>query len=290
MTPSDLKVKHGTVEANGLRIHYVEKGEGPLVLLLHGFPEFWWSWRYQLEPLAKAGYRAVAPDLRGYNDTERKGPYDLHTLAQDVAELIRAQGAERCPVISHDWGGAVGWHLAAHHPHRVERLCVLNCPHPAMMQRALFTKLSQIKRSWYIFFFQLPWIPERRVTEKDALNLRRMYRANAKDRAHLSDEEIAPFREAIQKPGAATATINWYRAAMRGGFLRALQRRRKPRIECPVTLLWAKDDQALGYDDLVPGTERYAKNLTIKTIDKCGHFLQAERPDLVNPMLLDFLR
>src|SRR5262249_25428634 len=133
MQPGDLPVSHRFELVNGLRYHYVELGEGPLLVLLHGFPESWWTWRHQLVTLANAGYRVIAPDQRGYAETDKKGPYDLDTLASDVAALITVAGAEKADVIGHDWGGAVAWHLASTRPECVRRLAVLSCPHPAQM-------------------------------------------------------------------------------------------------------------------------------------------------------------
>jgi len=131
------------------------------VVLLHGFPEFWWSWRFQIAPLAAAGYRVVAPDLRGYNETERTGPYDLDTLSGDIASLIAHLGESRATIVGHDWGGAITWHLAAMRPDTCERAVVLNAPHPAVFGAVLRHSLDQLRRSWYMFFFQLPWLPER---------------------------------------------------------------------------------------------------------------------------------
>ena len=139
MRLNDLDVAHHAVDVGGLRMHYVTKGpaDGPLVLLLHGFPEMWWSWRYQIEPLANLGFRVVAPDLRGYNETEKHGPYDMDTLSEDLRGLIASLGATKAHIVGHDWGGALAWHFAAHHPHATDKLAVVNCPHPAVMQKVI---------------------------------------------------------------------------------------------------------------------------------------------------------
>ena len=292
MRPDQLQVRHRFVDLPRLKLHLVEAGEGPLVLLLHGFPESWWSWRYQLEPLARAGYRVVAPDLRGYGESGRQGPYDLDTLAADVCALIDALGAEPAPVVvGHDWGGAVAWHLAAHRPEHCRRLAVLNCPHPARMREALLTRprWSQLKRSWYMFFFGLPWLPEWLLTRDRAGGLVRVMRASAVDRTNFGLEELEPLRQAILAPGAASAMVGWYRAALWDGLGHPLRPPRYPPIGCPSLLIWGLDDPALGFDDVVPGTEALAPGLAIERIPGCGHFVQAEQPERVNQLLLRFL-
>ena len=297
MRPSDLQVEHHTAHVNGVRLQYVEKspsngGRAPLVVLLHGFPETWWSWRRQIDALVAAGFRVVAPDQRGYADSDKHGPYDIDTLAADVCALIDhvAPQEKRAIVVGHDWGGGVAWHLASTRPEHCTRLVVMNCPHPTMMLRALRSKWSQIKKSWYMFMFQLPFLPERFLTRGGGRGIPKMFRAMAVDRTNFSDEELAPFVEAACKPGAAKAMIGWYRAAIRQGLFRPGPSESTPKIEVPTLLLWAMDDKALGYDDLVPGTERWVPGLRIETIPHCGHFVQQEQPDAVNQRLIPFLR
>lgn len=294
MKPSELPVEHHSVQLPGLRMHYVEAGAGPIVVLLHGFPENWWSWRYQIKPLAEAGFRVIAPDLRGYAETEKQGPYDLDTIAGDVCHLIESLGAEkRVKIIGHDWGGAVAWHLASTRPDFCERLTVMNCPHPVMMQRALLGKrlsLAQLKRSWYMFFFMLPFVPEWALTKKDAAATRKSITGASVDRTHFSEEELRPFRDGIQRPGAARAMLGWYREAVRDGFRRVLSPRRYEPIAVDTLLVWGMKDPALGYDALVPGTEELVPKLKIEPIADTGHFVHAERPELVNPSLIAFLK
>ncbi len=293
MTPEDLGVTHAFATVNGINMHYVEKGEGPLVLLLHGFPEMWWSWRHQIPALANAGYRVVAPDLRGYNETEAKGPYDVDTLRDDVAALLDHLGAARAIVIGHDLGGYVAWHLATTRPSRVERLVILNCPHPVVFQKAVRTRRSQFRRSRYMLFFQLPFLPELALTRKGGSGVPRMLRAMAIDKTNFEREDLAPFAAAVLKPGRAAAMLGWYRSFVRAG-LRAGRKgptmfRTYGTITLPTLLLWALEDRALGYDDVVPGTDRFVPGLEIQTIAGCGHFLQAEQPQEVNRRLVEFL-
>lgn len=292
MKPSELRVTHRDVDVEGLRMHCVELGSGPPVLLLHGFPETWWCWRYQLEPLAAAGFRVLAPDLRGFGATEKRPPYGLDTTARDVRGLLRALEVDGpLPIIGHDWGGALTWHLAAFHPELVSRACVLNCPHPAQLQRALLGgSRRQLRRSWYMFFFQLPLLPEWALTWRGGENVLKTMRAVARERAHFGGDELAPQREAMLQPGAAAGAVGWYRAAFRSALALRHRPRPYPPIAAPVTLLWGDDDAALGFDDVVPGTERFAPRLTVQRFPGVGHFPQAERPEDVNPRLIAFLR
>lgn len=284
-----MALEHRTEQVGSIRMHYVLQGSGPLVVLLHGFPEFFWSWRFQIRPLVEAGYRVVAPDLRGYNETDRTGPYDLDTLAGDVAALVSHLGESRASIVGHDWGGAITWHFAATRPDFCERAVVLNAPHPAVFNRVIRRSFRQIRRSWYMFFFQLPWLPERWLLKDDASLLKRMYLASAVDRTNFTDGAIHPFREAISKPGAAAAAIGYYRAAFRSALHWRSSKTRYPRIACPTLLIWGKEDIALGYEDLVPPTARWASDLRIEPIERAGHFVHQERPEVVNALLIQFI-
>jgi pimeloyl-ACP methyl ester carboxylesterase len=275
-----LAVTHRYAQVNGLRYHYVEAGEGPLLLLLHGFPESWWSWRHQMETLAAAGHRVIAPDQRGYADTDKQGPYDLDTLVSDACELIRALGAEQADVCGHDWGGAVAWHLAATKPAFVRRLAVLNCPHPAQMATALRTSGRQLRRSWYMFLFQLPWLPER--------VLPRFLHGAYRKRTQLSDAEIRRFVDEASKPGAAFAMLGWYRAAFRNALKKWFRVPRYDTIAAETLLVWGENDFDLGYDDLVPGTEQYVPRLRVEVVPGAGHFVHEEQPEQVGALLREF--
>src|SRR3954463_14227547 len=163
---AETEIRHRTIATNGVHLHVVEAGPegGPLVILLHGFPEFWYGWRRQIEPLAAAGFRVLAPDQRGYNlsDKPRKiSAYNLDLLARDVVGLIEEAGAGKARVVGHDWGGAVAWWLGVKHPERLAKLALLNIPHPLGMRRALRRSSEQRRKSSYMFSFQLPWLPER---------------------------------------------------------------------------------------------------------------------------------
>ncbi len=208
---------HGEATVNGVRLHYVEAGQGPLVLLLHGFPEFWYSWRHQLPALAGVGFRALAPDLRGYNTSDKPqgvGNYSLSTLAADVAGLARHVGAELATIVGHDWGSIIAWNIAAHYPALVDRLILLNSPPPAAFFRGL-RRFGQLRRSWYMFFFQLPWLPERTWRASGYRLLRKVLNRDPVHANAFTQEDIDCYIGALSRPGALTAAINYYRAAFR---------------------------------------------------------------------------
>ncbi|MBI2388395.1 MAG: alpha/beta hydrolase [Deltaproteobacteria bacterium] len=290
MRPEDLAVEHRFATTNGVRLHYAEAGprDAPPVLLLHGFPELWWSWRHQIGPLVDAGFRVIVPDQRGYGDSEKHGPFHIDTLVSDLVGLLDAAGVPRAHVVGHDWGGAVAWHLAATRPELCDRLVVMNCPHPTMMARALRSSPKQLRNSWYIFMFQLPFFPEWYLVRDDARAVANAFYAMAVDRSAYTAEELAPYRAAMKKPGAARAAVGWYRAAFRDA-LSGRAALHLPMVEAKTTLIWARPDRALDFDRLVPGTERFVRDLTVRIVEGCGHFLQTEQPTRVNPLLLEGL-
>ncbi len=285
---SGSELREAQVEANGVRFHYAAQGEGPLLLLLHGFPERWFSWKKQIPALAAEGYRVVAPDLRGYGETERPaGGYDVPNLALDVASLVAALGHESATVIGHDWGGALTWEVASRHPERVSRYAVLNCPHGYVLTRALVSSPEQLKKSWYMFAFQLPWLPERMISRDRGRAVQEMFLGMAVDRGNFTPELIEPFRESVADPAAVSPMLAYYRAAIRGGLTRVPAR--PAVIEQPGLLLWAEEDKALG-TELIAGHVEVARDLRVERIPGCGHFVQQERPDEVNARLARWLR
>jgi len=271
------------LEVNGVRLHCVVEGDGPLVLLLHGFPETSRAWRKQIPELAKR-FKIVAPDLRGYGGSDKPtgiAAYRTSVLADDIVGLIHAFDAERAHVVGHDWGGGVAWTLAIRHPEVVERLAVLNCPHPAVMQRALRSSWAQIRKSWYIFAFQLPWLPEWAFTRNGAKALKDALRRSAK-RGTFSEAELDEYARAFSAPGAATAAINYYRAAARS---------RVPagKVTAQTMLIWGVDDFALGIE-LTRGMEGlFEHEPRIEYVPDTSHWVMEERPEVVNRLLLEFL-
>jgi pimeloyl-ACP methyl ester carboxylesterase len=285
--PLTSGLRHEYATVNGIRMHFVERGSGPLVVLLHGFPEFWYSWRHQIPALARY-FHVVAPDQRGYNLTEKPegiSAYRIENLTADVAALIRHLGAERAVIAGHDWGGGVAWAFAMRYPQLTERLIVLNCPHPAAMLRGVRTP-RQLLRSWYILYFQLPRLPELGFRFRNFMALDRALRGWALRPDTFSDDDLRAYKEALAQPGALTAAINWYRAlghTDRGGY------RDPPPIEAPTLLIWAEEDRALG-KELTYGMDRWVPNLTTRYIARTSHWVQQEQPELVNRYMLGFLK
>ncbi len=286
---------HGETVVNGLRLHHVEAvpssadRTGPLVILLHGFPEFWYSWRHQFPALAGAGFRAIAPDLRGYNLSDRpRGvhPYRIEALVEDVVGLIGRAGAGRAVLVGHDWGGLIAWYVAMRRPEVVERLVVLNAPHPAVFARELRTP-AQLARSSYQFFFQLPRLPEATLRARDYAAVRRTLRRDPVHPGAFTGEDIARYVAALDRPGALTATINYYRAAYRRNPLRALREIRP--VTMPTLLIWGERDRFLGLG-LTRGLDRWAPDLRLVRIPDASHWVQNDTPGRVNDALLAFLR
>jgi pimeloyl-ACP methyl ester carboxylesterase len=280
---------HREEAVGGLRLHWVEAGEGPLVVLLHGFPEHWLAWRHQVPALASAGFRVVAPDLRGYNLSEKPagvGSYRMERLAGDVANLVRHLGYERTHLVGHDWGGAIAWCVPALHPGLVERLAILNAPHPVLFRKKLAT-LAQARRSSYVFFFQLPYFPERSLLRRRAGFLKRMLRRDPSTPGAFTPEEIEAYREAFLRPGAATAAINYYRAAFRSGTRIPGLRRSLSGI--PTLVLWGEQDRYLG-PELLDGLETLVPDLRLVRIPRASHWLPADAVDQVNSELITFLK
>ncbi|MET0383187.1 MAG: alpha/beta hydrolase [Burkholderiaceae bacterium] len=278
-----------TIAANAMSFHALAAGpaDGPLMLMLHGFPETSHGWSKQIVPLAEAGLRVVAPDLRGIGLSSKPagiGAYRVDALAADVAAMIRALGRERACIVGHDWGGVVAWHLAEHHADVVERVAILGAPHPAVFSSYLLRHPWQAGKSWYLAFFQLPWAPEAILGAANFEWLAQALTTTSRPGA-FSSVDLRVYREAWSQPGALTGMINWYRALPLGS--------KAPRpdalITMPVRLLWGDKDTVLE-----PG-------LAEASIARCGagevfhlpdatHWLQHEEPARVNALLLDFMR
>jgi pimeloyl-ACP methyl ester carboxylesterase len=286
MRDEDAGLRHGYADLDGVRLHYVEAGEGPLVVLLHGFPEFWFEWRHQIPALAQAGFRVVAPDMRGYNLSSRPegvAAYAMSRLTGDVRDLIAERGAPSALLAGHDWGAAVAWATAMAHPQSVERLAILNVPHTRQLLRGLRT-LRQLRKSWYMFFFQLPWLPERVLARNGWAPLRQIFRADARPGA-FTPSDIERYVEAWSRPGAMTAMINYYRAAFRTTPGRAAASLRP--LPAPTLVIWGRNDSALGLEMAEPD-RRDVPNLDRVEYLDASHWVAADLPDTVNRLLIDF--
>ncbi len=282
----ELQDRYATV--NGVRLHYVEAGEGPLVVLLHGFPEFWWTWRQQIPALVAAGFRTVAVDMRGYAESDkppRWQDYRMEILAADIAELIAALGEERAHVVGHDWGAAVAWGLATFHPERVDRLIVLNVPHPERMLHTLQTSLAQLRRSWYMFLFQIPWLPERLMRWGGRRTLENLYK-EAKPGAYTA-EDIARSEAALMGPDGLRGPINYYRAVLRQSPRRA-RAQFKP-IPAPTLIIWGEQDRYL-MAKMADPDPRLVPDVRVVRLPDASHWVQHDEPERVNALLVEHLR
>jgi pimeloyl-ACP methyl ester carboxylesterase len=286
----DYEMKTKMIEANGLTFQVDTCGNGDkFALCLHGYPESSFSWRYQLPLLAKLGYTAWAPNLRGYAGSSRpprKSDYRIDCLTADVAGLIDASGARSTLLIGHDWGGVIAWILALQRIRPLDGFIVMNFPHPRLY-RDRIARWPQITRSWYVFLFQLPWFPEFMMGSRQARTVRQTFYATAVDKSRFPEEVLDVYRKNALIPGALTAMINYYRAnwGIRKGGLFAEQRQAIESIlETPTLMIWGEKDIALGRH-LTYGTDKLVKDLTLRYLPDVSHWVQQEAPETVNAMI-----
>jgi pimeloyl-ACP methyl ester carboxylesterase len=277
-----IAVEFARVPTNGIHLNVAGAGprDGPLVVLLHGFPEFWYSWRKQIEPLAAAGFRVLAPDMRGYNLSDKPrgiSAYRIDRLAADVVGLIDHAGRSKAVIVGHDWGGAVAWATAMRHPDRVERLVVLNCGHPTAMFARLRSDARQRRRSWYIFLFQLPWLPELGARAGNFRVLVRALRATSRP-GTFTDDDMSRYREAWSKPRAIRAMLNYYRAA-----LRRRAPHMSPRVRVPTRIVWGTRDAFL-LRELAEDSVAFCDEGSVTYWD-ASHWVQHELPDEVTTLI-----
>lgn len=297
--PSDVVLAagpwtHRQVAANGARFHVVESGEGPLALLLHGFPTFWWTWRHQLPALAAEGYRAVAMDLRGYGGSDKtpRG-YDPFTLAGDVAGVIRSLGHSEAVVIGHGWGGLLGWTTAVLESNVIAALVVLSAAHPRRMRVAVASDPRQLAASRYILGYQRPWVPERGLTTEDAAAVETMLREWSGNAAWPEPDTVVRYRRAMQIEAVAHSALEYHRWAIRSlvrpDGMRFARRMRTP-ITRPVLHLHGARDPAVLPSSAAGSGQYVAGPYTWSLIGEAGHFPQEEQPDAVNEVLTTWLR
>jgi len=272
-----------SVDLGRIKLHVAFGGKkgAPLVVLLHGFPEFWWSWRHQIKALAEAGFYVVAPDMRGYNLSECPegvNAYRIPELTEDVKALIHHLGREKAIVVGHDWGAVVAWEFAMAHPDMTQRLGILNVPHPVAMAKGLRT-LKQLKKSWYIFAFQIPLLGETLFPRNDYAVLRSMFRAFPK-------EDADQYVEAAKRTGLK-GPLNYYRAAARGTLTASLP---KPKvIGCEVLVIWGENDIALGKELATP-SPKWVPKARVEFLPNASHWVQNDEPNRVNDLLVSFCR
>lgn len=286
---SATEISTAYIEANGLAFEVDMCGEGEkFALLLHGFPESKFSWRHQMPVFAALGYTVWAPNLRGYGGSSRpKGreAYHMDHLLADVAGIIDAARARGItgPVtlVAHDWGGVIAWTFVLKKVRPLERFIVMNLPHPTLMGKALRT-WAQLKKSWYIFFFQIPWLPEKLMLARNAHAIGEAFRGMAIDKSRFPESVLDHYRKNAQLPGAMTAMINYYRANFRGE--QPVEWANPPVVDVPTLMIWGEEDAALG-KELTYGTEDLVTDFTIRYLPQVSHWVQQEAPEAVNAMI-----
>ncbi len=282
-------IGHERIVGDGVHLHVARAGQGPPVILLHGFPENWRSWKHQIPTLVSADFSVLAPDLRGYNESDRpaeRAAYHLRHLVADVAALVRASGHPRAHVVGHDWGGVVAWTFAGAHPDLLDKLVILNAPHMQLYAEKMWPPSRQTLRAWYVLFFRVPGVAERALAARDFRAVRHMFRDAPKRRA-FTDDEIEAYVAALARPGALTAALNWYRENM--GSVDAQHLARSARVAAETLVIWGDHDPALGVE-LLEGLPRVAPRVRVHRIADASHWVQNEAPDEVNRELLNFLR
>jgi pimeloyl-ACP methyl ester carboxylesterase len=275
------------VDNDGVALHVAVAGDGPPVVLLHGFPESARSWRHQIAPLVEAGFSVWMPNLRGYPPSGMplgREAYRLRHLVSDVAAIVNASGYRRAHIVGHDWGGIIAWAFAGRHPALLEKLVILNAPHMRIFEEKLW-RSSQWLRSWYVAFFQLPWLPEKLIRARDYRTIRRLFEATPARKDAFTHGDIDTYVAGLSQPGALTAALNYYRANVAHADMALAS---TARCDAPTLIIWGKQDFALGAE-LLDGVERFAPRARIHWIEDAGHWIQNEAPEEVNRVLLDFL-
>jgi pimeloyl-ACP methyl ester carboxylesterase len=286
---TDLKTRQ--VRANGLTFTLDEAGDGDdVALFLHGFPESRRSWRRQLPALAALGWRAVAVDMRGYGQSERpkgRASYGLEHLTADVGALFDVLGARRRLLIGHDWGALVAWAAAIEQVRPLDGLIVMNVPHPAIYARHIRRSPAQLLKSWYVFFFQAPWLPEALTTARGARLVELAFTRGVADPSIFSAEDLQVYRDNAMAPGAMTAMINYYRA--NAATLGAADRTMTQLIETPTLMIWGEQDAFLGVE-LTEGYGPYVADFTLNRLPGVSHWVQQETADEVNRRMADWMK
>lgn len=282
-------MEHQLITTNGINLHVVQDGprKGRLVILLHGFPEFWYGWREQIPFFAAAGYRVWAPDQRGYNLSDKPegiAAYTLDEIAADVIGLIDAAGQEKAFVVGHDWGAAVAWWVAAKYPERLARMVVINVPHMSVMKAHVRRSLAQMRRSRYVLYFQLPWLPER-VARRQNWKVPAQAMMSGSRPGTFTETDLDAYRRAWSRPKAYTSMLNWYRALVQ----RPLAPPSDAAIAVPTLLIWGAQDRYLGREMAQPSID-LCDDGRLVFIEEATHWVQHEEADRVNKLMDEFLR
>lgn len=261
------------IKVNGIQLNVVIEGEGAPVILLHGFPDSSYVWRNQIKVLAGSGYKVIAPDLRGFGDSDApqgRGQYTLNIIAKDVTELLDHLDIKKAIFVGHDWGAALGWYLAIRHPERIERYVAISVGHP----RAYRSGIEQKLRGWYAFAFQFPVISEQMVRACDWYVLRKMTGNHAENDVWIKD---------LSREGRLTAGLNWYRANGLGVIFGNF-----PNVHVPVLGIWSTGDRFLAQDQMKNSARYVNADWHYEKIDGSSHWISLDAPDRLNALLLDY--
>jgi pimeloyl-ACP methyl ester carboxylesterase len=280
----DTAITTELIETNGINLHtaFVGIEDGIPVILLHGFPDAWFGWEKQIGALAKEGYRVVIPDQRGYNLSDKpegKENYRMELLVQDIIGLADSLKLDKFHLVGHDFGAMVAWWIAIYYPERINRLVISNVPHPKVMKEYLRSSFSQIRKSWYAFFFRIPSIPERLVKTR---NWRFLSTAMAEG---LSEEQLNRYREAWSQPNAITSMINWYRAFGKGFTVKA----KSLNISVPTIILWGKQDRFLSHQ-MAEMSVDMCESCSLITFDDASHWVHQDEPEEFNKHMITHLK
>jgi len=290
-------IEHAYADINDIKLHYARSGNGPLIMFLHGFPEYWKMWEVQLEEFGR-DHLAVAPDMRGFNLSSRPkevSSYKQKYLMEDIRQLAKHLDRDRFILVAHDWGGAVAWNFAMFYPQYLERLVIINAPHPVIFEREIRDNPEQRKASSYMLLFRSPEA-EMRLSADNYAWLLKMAFGDLMAKGILNDEDVEGYRKAWSQPGALTGGLNYYRAAS----LQALEKPgqpagqptvagRLPKIDLPVLVIWGERDTAL-LTGCINGLDDYVTDLTVRRVPDASHWIVREKPQLVNSLIRDFLR
>ena len=285
-SPLESRVLH----INGIVLHVVLAGppSGEPLIFLHGFPEFWFAWRRQIDHFVSSGYRVIIPDQRGYNLSDKPAGianYSIDLLARDVVGVLDNVAVSKAFVVGHDWGAAVGWYLAARYSDRIHRTAMLSVPHPRVFIKNLIMNPAQLRKSWYMFLFQLPCLPEFIMRRRDwALLVRALRKTSAP--GLFSDSDLEQYKESWARKGALTAMVNSYRAALLRPSKLALDRERS-RVKVPALLIWGKNDQ-FAVEAMARESLQYCDNGHLEFFESATHWVQHEDPTRVNTLLSQF--
>ncbi len=284
----DFNFEHHLINTNHIRLHVVQAGpeDGPLVILLHGFPEFWYCWEAQIEFLAAQGYRVWAPDQRGYNLSSKPqgiAAYNLDTLVDDLIGLVDAANRDQAFLVAHDWGAGVAWWAARLFPERFEKMVIINGPHGSVMEEHLANNRAQLLKSWYMLYFQLPWLPELTLRFGNWQGLLWGLKRSKHPITSSDREKLDAYRRAWSQPGAMRAMVNWYRAVAR----ERPRRKASPKVKVPTLIIWGTEDDFLGRE-LAEPSAAFCEDERLVFIEGASHWVQQEAAEQVNTLIADF--